>query len=152
MAGLPCLPQSFGSHCGVSWHAVLLLFFFHLSINFCFLWMKIQQRAVLLLLDLWAFWMPASLPNLTPSRTSGSCLSPESVPSFSPCPALLLCLPNARSPPTAPGRGQEYVLNVLDGNSRSKYIQLFWYLDLNVLAAWLVLVWPLWHKPTCKSR
>lgn len=71
-------------------------------------------------LGLWAFWTPPSPPRLTLCRTGGSCLSPESVPSFSLCPALLLCLRTARNPPAGPRGDREYVLNVLGIISRSK--------------------------------
>jgi len=64
------------------------------------------------------------LPSLTLSRTGGSCLSPENVPSFSLCLALLLCFQTARNPPAAPKKDREYVLNVLDIISRSKYFLL----------------------------
>lgn len=92
-------------------------------------------------LDLWTFWTVPSPPSPVLSMAGGSCLSPESIPSFSFCPALL---PNCQESSCCPQEPPGTWIDCARSPDPSICFQEFSYLDLNILVTWF-------HSDLCNT-
>lgn len=108
-------PQSFSSSWIVFTPDCLILWFSPLSsINLCFFLNVDAAKSTAVVTR---FMSILNCPQSSQSHAEHDwwqCLSPESIPSFSLCPALLLCFQTARNPHAAPRIDQKSVLIVLD--------------------------------------